>query len=42
MKYAMGNIAEEIIRRSGHAEAVDLGSDHLALLISCPAPSRIS
>lgn len=34
MKYAMGNIAEEIIRRSGHAEAVDLGSDHLVLLIS--------
>ena len=39
MKYAMGNIAEEIVRPSGHAEAVDLGSDHLALLISCPASS---
>ncbi|GIO15707.1 hypothetical protein J19TS2_52620 [Cohnella xylanilytica] len=34
MKYAMGNIAEEIVRRSGFAEAVDLGSDHLVLLVS--------
>lgn len=34
VKYAMGNIAEEIIRREGFAEAVDLGGDHLVLLIA--------
>ncbi|MFC5404194.1 helix-turn-helix domain-containing protein [Cohnella soli] len=34
VKYAMGNIAEEIIRREGYAEAVDLGGDHLVLLIA--------
>jgi len=34
MKYAMGNIAEEILRRGGGAEAVDLGSDHVVLLLS--------
>ncbi|SFA81259.1 AraC-type DNA-binding protein [Cohnella sp. OV330] len=36
MKYAMGNIAEEILRRNGGAEAVDLGSDHVVLLLSVP------
>ncbi|MDI4648355.1 helix-turn-helix domain-containing protein [Cohnella hashimotonis] len=34
MKYAMGNIEEEILRRNGGAEAVDLGSDHVVLLLS--------
>ncbi len=34
VKYAMGNIAEEIIRRESFAEAVDLGGDHLVLLIA--------
>lgn len=34
MKYAMGNIAEEILRRDGAAEGVDLGSDHVVLLLS--------
>ncbi|MBW7454084.1 helix-turn-helix domain-containing protein [Paenibacillus sepulcri] len=34
MKYAIGNIAEEVINRSWYAESVDLGGDHLALLIS--------
>ncbi|MFD2330544.1 helix-turn-helix domain-containing protein [Cohnella sp. GCM10020058] len=34
MKYAMGNIAEEILRRNGGAESVDLGSDHVVLLLS--------
>ncbi|THF83270.1 AraC family transcriptional regulator [Cohnella fermenti] len=34
VKYAMGNIAEEVVRREGFAEAVDLGGDHLVLLIA--------
>jgi AraC-like DNA-binding protein len=34
MKYAIGNITEEIINRHWHAESVDLGGNHLALLIS--------
>ncbi|RED64830.1 AraC family transcriptional regulator [Cohnella lupini] len=34
MKYAIGNIAEEIINRKWHAQSVDLGGDHLALLVS--------
>ncbi|MFD0713114.1 helix-turn-helix domain-containing protein [Paenibacillus sp. GCM10027626] len=34
LKYAIGNIAEEVARRSWHAEAVDLGSDHLVLFIA--------
>lgn len=34
LKYAMGNIAEEILRRIGGAEAVDLGSDHIVVLFS--------
>ncbi|MBB6730084.1 AraC family transcriptional regulator [Cohnella zeiphila] len=34
MKYAMGNIAEEVVRSAGSAEAVDLGGDHLVLLLS--------
>ncbi|BBI32828.1 AraC family transcriptional regulator [Cohnella abietis] len=34
MKYAIGNIAEEIINHYGHSASVDLGGDHLALLIS--------
>jgi len=36
MKYAIGNIAEEILGRDWFAEAVDLGGDHLALLLSGP------
>ncbi len=34
MKYAIGNIAEEILNRHWQAESVDMGGDHLALLIS--------
>ncbi|RKP52937.1 AraC family transcriptional regulator [Cohnella endophytica] len=34
MKYAIGNIAEEIMNRHRHSVSVDLGGDHLALLIS--------
>jgi len=34
MKFAIGNIAEEMINRHWRAESVDLGGDHLALLIS--------
>ncbi|MCC3371922.1 helix-turn-helix domain-containing protein [Cohnella sp. REN36] len=34
IKYAMGNIAEEILQMAGHAEAVDLGGDHLVLLFA--------
>jgi len=34
MKYAMGNIAEELIHRRWPVESVDLGGDHLVLLIS--------
>ncbi|QJD82171.1 AraC family transcriptional regulator [Cohnella herbarum] len=34
MKYAIGNIAEEILNRKWHAQSVDLGGDHLALLLS--------
>ncbi|WP_186438302.1 helix-turn-helix domain-containing protein [Cohnella terricola] len=34
IKYAIGNIAEEILGRNWSAEAVDLGGDHLAVLLS--------
>lgn len=34
LKYAIGNIAEEVVRRNWYAESVDLGSDHLVLFIS--------
>ncbi|MCD9020720.1 AraC family transcriptional regulator [Cohnella silvisoli] len=34
MKYAIGNIAEEIINRYWHSVSVDLGGDHIALLLS--------
>ncbi|MCJ8013687.1 AraC family transcriptional regulator [Paenibacillus sp. KQZ6P-2] len=34
IKYAMGNIAEEIMNRRGYAESIDLGSDHLVLLVA--------
>lgn len=34
IKYAIGNIAEEVIQQHWHAESVDLGGDHLAVLIS--------
>lgn len=39
LKYAMGNIAEELLLRPGRAvEAVDLGGDHVALLIGTGDP----
>ncbi|MBB6670728.1 helix-turn-helix domain-containing protein [Cohnella nanjingensis] len=34
IKYAMGNIAEEILQRGGHAESADLGGDHLVVLFA--------
>ncbi len=34
IKYAIGNIAEEILDRYWSAEAVDLGGDHLVVLLS--------
>jgi AraC-like DNA-binding protein len=43
MKYAMGNIAQELLRDEGRpSETVDMGGDHLVLLIGDPNQQDIA